>query len=86
MKVRSGSLLSASLGDEVVILDRRSDLYLALNGSAAALWPLLERGCQPAELQDALVAEFDIDPAQAERDVDSFLAALRDLQLIDDDA
>lgn len=84
MKLRSGGLLWAAVGDEVVLLDRRRDLYLAANPAAAVLWPLLERGCTLAELVDALVDAFAVPRPRAEGDVASFVAALKERDLIDD--
>ena len=62
---------------EVVALDRRQSMYLAINRSGAALWPALAEGATRAALVERLVERYGIDAEAAARDVDAFVGELR---------
>lgn len=63
----------------VVVLSLGSKQYHTLNESAALLWrALAERAREPAELTALLVAEYEVEPALARRDVERLLAAWAD--------
>lgn len=49
---------------------------IRLNDSGAMLWKLLEQGSDKAALVDALTREYTVSPAQADADVEEFLAKL----------
>ncbi len=68
---------------EVVVLDRKSSTYLAINATGAALWPSLDRGSSPDELVTLLQSEFDVDEARARADVEAFVVMLRDRDLLE---
>ena len=57
---------------------------MSLNETGAFLWKALEQGAQRQELVDSLTREYDVDAPTAERDLDAFLAALRERNLIDE--
>lgn len=65
-----------AIDDEIVALDRAAGEYIAVNGSGAALWPLLVAGTSRDALAGALAERYDIEPAAAERDADRFVEAL----------
>lgn len=54
-----------AVGDEVVVLDLRTELYLTFNETGAALWLELAQGASIAELVARVVADFDVDEATA---------------------
>ena len=55
---------------------------LRLNETGAFLWKLMaEKDCTEAELVDALLAEYDVDRAIAERDVHALVELMREKQL-----
>jgi hypothetical protein len=70
------------IGDEIVLLDAATATYLSLNFSAVTLWKRLGTGATPGELAAELVSAYDVSPAQAEGDVQSFLASLSDRSLL----
>ena len=61
---------------EIVVLDLRSATYLAVSGAGAVLWPALLEGAAFGELTDAVVEAFDVAPARAAEDVETFLGQL----------
>jgi hypothetical protein len=62
---------------QVVGLLADSFSHVTINASGAVLWRALDRGASRDELVGALVATYPLDRAQAERDVDAFIAGLR---------
>jgi hypothetical protein len=68
---------------EVVALDVQAAEYIAANRAGATMWRKLADGATREELVAALVARFEVDEMTAARDVDRFLAALRERKLLD---
>ena len=71
------------MDDEIVALDLRRGVYLALNRTATTLWPLIVEGTTQAVLVERLKEEFSLDDADARRDVEAFLAQLQELELLE---
>jgi hypothetical protein len=72
----SSEVVYQSLHGEVVVVHLRTNRIYALNPTGARLWQLLASGCDRAELERLLLAEFDVDPAQLSREVGDLLASL----------
>lgn len=72
----SSDVVYQSLHGEVVLVHLQSNRIYALNGTGARLWQLLADGCDRAELERRLVAEFEIDPVDLSREVGELLASL----------
>jgi hypothetical protein len=64
------------IGDEIVVLDGRAAVYLAVQGSGAVLWRLLADSTTQDRLVEALVETYRIDSVRAADDVEEFLTAL----------
>lgn len=64
------------VGDEIVVLEIATAVYLTLNGTARPLWLLLADGTTRDDLAAALVAEYGIAFDRAAADVDDLLRAL----------
>ncbi len=87
MKIRSGYILRQVM-DVYVVMGIGSEAYtpnqiMSVNETGAFLWNLLEKGAEKPELVDSLTKEYDVDAQTAEKDVDSFLAQLREKALIE---
>ncbi len=65
------------LDGEAVLIDLDRGRSLGLNETGSLLWPLLPSSTEN-ELATALVAEFDVAPETALRDVNAFLQELRE--------
>ena len=50
---------------------------ISVNETGAFLWELLEREHSVHSLVDAMTAEYEVDGAQAEKDINAFLDHLR---------
>ncbi len=72
-----------AVGDEVVILDLRTSMYLTLNGSATLLWMALMEGATTVELAQRLVDAFGVDTESATVDVAAFLATCQAQDLLE---
>ena len=70
------------IDDEIVALDTRDAIYLAVRGSGAVLWRLLADSTTRGGLVNALVETYGIDETRAGADVDAFLATLNERGLL----
>jgi len=70
------------IDDEIVALDTRDAIYLAVRGSGAVLWRLLADSTTRGGLVNALVETYGIDETRAGEDVDAFLATLNERGLL----
>jgi hypothetical protein len=80
--VAADGVLATEFGDEVVLLNLDDGVYYGLDDAGALVWRLLRRPTSVADLRDAIVAEYDVDPGRCERDVRTLLAELADRGLI----
>jgi hypothetical protein len=84
LKLRSDGLEWRQIDDEIVVLDIRRAEYLAIDGSAVALWSALHEGTSRSELIGSLVERYGIDGDRAGIDVDAFLGDLARRGLLDE--
>ncbi len=80
--VKSEGLFSASVDGEVVIFSPRQRRYYTLNSTASHVWTLLDSSPTVSAVRDAMVAEYDVDPARCEMEVVALLQNLLMEQLI----
>lgn len=81
------SALSTTLDDEAVILETESGMYYGLNDVATHIWEEIDERRTVAELRESILATYDAEPDQVERDLESVLADMLDNGLIEvDDA
>jgi hypothetical protein len=83
VQIRQGALEWREVDGEVVALDLRTNTYLAINPTGAALWPALVAGADRAELLSRLVEAFDVTRDQAAADLHQFLAQLTEQDLLE---
>jgi len=82
-KLRADAVDWREVEGEVVVLDRMSSSYLAINTTGAVLWPALVEGSRTADLVSLLRSEFDVDEQRAEADVRAFVTMLRERDLLE---
>jgi hypothetical protein len=70
------------LGDEIVLFHLESDRFYELNGTAARFWELLNGGNDGPQIQEKMLEEFAIDPAQFAGEAEALLDSLRQEDLI----
>ena len=82
-RLRGGGLHWVESDGEIVALDDRSLQYLSANPAGASLWRALVEGATRNELIGRLLEEFEVEHAVAAKDVDSYLAELTRLGLLE---
>jgi hypothetical protein len=80
--VRVPNIPSASLGDEVAMLDAARGKYVVVNEMGAFIWARLERPMQVSDLCADIERAFDVSPAQCAAEVLAFLQRLEARQLL----
>ena len=83
LRIRPGAVEWRELEQEVVAVDTRKSVYMAVNRSGAILWPALLEGATVDELVDRLVDAYGVDRSAAARDVDEFVRTLEEQDLLE---
>jgi hypothetical protein len=83
MKLRTEGVSWREIDGETVILDLSSSTYLKTNAAGSTIMRLLAEERTSAELADGLVDEFGIPADQAKVDTETFIAMLRERNLLD---
>jgi len=71
------------LGDEAVLVNLNTEVYLGLNSVGARMWTVLGSSSSIEAACDALIEEYDVDPAELRRDLAAFLDQLLDQKLLE---
>lgn len=79
---RNPLVLSTSLGDEYVMMDIDSGNYFSLAAVSARIWDLLENSQTMAQLQAALIAEYEVDAAICQAELTDFISTALDAKIV----
>jgi len=82
MRVRVSDISARTIGDETIVLSLPSSTYFTITGVGTRLFELLAEDRSVDDLVAAIVAEYDVDPGTARRDIEAFLDRLRDAELL----
>lgn len=85
MELKKGFVMRQVAGEYVVVnagADVDLNGVITLNATAAALWKRLEEPAGMADLTATLLAEFDVDEATAAQAAESFVAMLKERDLL----
>ncbi len=82
LKIRDEELSWRQVGDEIIVLDLRSNAYLSINATGTALWEMLVDGSTSATMESGLVADYGVNAEHARTDVEEFVAMLTDQGLL----
>jgi hypothetical protein len=83
LQLRGGDdLIWREIDGQVVVLDGRTWDYISVNETGRELWDLLVEGTTRGALVAFLLDNYEVSAEAAEGDVDSFLAMLRDKDLL----
>jgi len=88
MFVRSQSVVARVVAGETLIVPIRAKVgdlasIYSFNGTGSLIWKLLESPRTVAELASAVAEEYEVDPAQAERDVTEFVSEMKAVGLVE---
>lgn len=81
-RVSPEAIASRVTGDEIVLVQLETDHIYVLNRTAARIWDLLAAGCDRAEIERCLLAEFRVAEDVLAGQIDQLLRSLEDQQLI----
>ena len=81
--VATADLLSSEFGEEFIILNLRDGIYYGLDHVGARIWNLVRQPTTVTAVRDALVSEYEVDPAQAQEDLLRLLGDLASKGLIE---
>ena len=85
-RLRTEALEWREVEGEIVAVDLRRSVYLAVNPTGAMLWGDLVHGSTRQALIGRLLERCEIDRGRAEHDVGAFLDALREQDLLEQQA
>ena len=71
------------IGDEAVLLNLKSELYLGLNPVGTRFWTALHEAPSIQAAYESLLSEFDVAPERLRHDMDELLGQLLDQKLIE---
>ncbi len=77
------AVTSQRIGDDAVLIDLRTNEIYEMNRTGARMWQLLGEGLEVDDIGGRLEAEFEIEPEELHRQIDSFLATLLDAKLVE---
>jgi hypothetical protein len=83
---RRNGLNTGHIGEELLILNLEKDSFFSLNQAASRIWQLLESPTTINDLIEALLVEYEVDPAICRREVKDFIDNLRIRQMLEDTA
>lgn len=81
--VASKDQLSSSIGGETVILGLNAGRYYGVGDVGARVWQLIQEPRRVADIQDTIVAEYEVEPAVCEADLLKLLDQLAAARLIE---
>ena len=86
--IRSQSVVARVVAGETLIVPIRGKVgdlasIYSFNGTGTLIWKLLESPTTVSQLAVAVAHEYDVDPAQAERDVASFVGEMKAVGLVE---
>ena len=79
---RTDGLMSAAVGDELLMMSAAEGKYFNLNDVGSRIWELLAQPVSAEKLVAALTVEYDVDADTAREHVADFLSALCERGLV----
>lgn len=78
----SESQVSASVGEEVVILELGAGQYFSLEGTGPEIWKLLQKPVRVSEIRNEILRSFEVEPDVCERDLLHVLQEMLDKRIL----
>ncbi len=67
---------------EGILVDLKTRRYYQLNETALLIWKGLEKGCEIDEIVAQVVADYEVQPANAKNSVENLISRLKSYKLI----
>jgi hypothetical protein len=71
-----------ALGDQIVLINVRTNEIYELNRTGARFWQLLSAGHDLARIRQLMLQEFEVDETVLDREIEGLLASLESAGLI----
>jgi hypothetical protein len=71
------------ISDEAVLVNLNTEVYLGLNPVGTRMWTVLNDAQSVQAAYDALLREYEVEPARLRSDLEEFLQQLLDQSLIE---
>jgi hypothetical protein len=78
----SPDVIFQTVGDEAVLLNLKTSLYLGLNPAGTRMWMTLTGAESIQAAYESLLAEYDVPEEQLRKDLEEFLVKLNEYALI----
>lgn len=75
--------VSCGLGEESAILNMKNSVYYGMNAVGTRIWNMIGEPRSVVQVRDALVYEYEVDPARCEQDLLQLLEQMRTEGLIE---
>lgn len=72
----SPDALATRVGDEIVLVDLKTDRIYSLNRTASRIWELMCADCDRAEVERRMLEEFDVTPGQVAEAIDELVTSM----------
>jgi len=72
----SPDAVATRVGDEVVVVDLKTDKIYSLNRTAARIWELVCADCDRVEVERRMLEEFDVTPSQLAEAIDELVISM----------
>ena len=69
-------VLSLAVGDETVLLNVKTELYLGIDQVGTRMWTLLATSPSIQDAYETLLQEYNVEPARLRNDLSDFLGRL----------
>ncbi|MCD8048275.1 MAG: PqqD family protein [Clostridia bacterium] len=84
MKIKDGYILKKVVGASIVVpINEEANVIHTLNETGELLWSLLEEGAEREEMAARMTEEYDVSEERALKDIDLFIAKLRERGVIE---
>ena len=77
MRFRSSpDALATRVGEEIVLVDLKTDRIYSLNRTAARIWELVCADCDRIEVERRMLEEFEVTPDQLAEAIDGLVVSM----------
>ena len=87
MKIKDGFVVRELAGQSIVVaLGEASKTFngmIKLNDTGRLIWDMLAQGKSRDEIADKFIAEYEVERAIAERDIDAFIEVLQGADILE---
>ena len=80
--IRNPDLIATDMDGDTVMMSIERGEYYGISGVGSRVWELLEQPVTLADIIAIICAEFDIDQATCQTDMEQFLSELQSLELV----